>query len=97
MAAPPIGVLLGILIRKGIFKRAALQGEREHIGRRERTLRQRRQEQLVDDASTGDANATLLVGGGMGRHHDPARLAARADGHCRTIREGASHAARLHG
>lgn len=44
--------------------------ERDDLGGRERLLRQVREDQLVDDAVSGEADATLLRGLRMSRHSD---------------------------
>ena len=93
LAAPAVGVLLLIFIGESILKRAAMQVERHHIRRRERALRQVRQEQLVDDAGTGDPDAALFFSGRMSGHHDPAPLSCCAQRHRRTVIEDAGDAA----
>jgi hypothetical protein len=74
LAASAVGVLFGILMGQGCFKRATMQVESDDIGGGESGLGKIRQEQLVDDASTGDTNPTLLLRCRMGNDDDTARL-----------------------
>src|SRR5215469_14294704 len=90
MRTPAVGVLLLVFIGKSRFKRPAMQVEGYHLGGDESALGQIRQEQLVDNARAGEANTTLLLGGRMGRHHDPNQLPLRAQRQLRTIVEGAA-------
>jgi hypothetical protein len=92
MRTPAIRVLLAILIAKGRFKGTTMQIQRHDIGSGEGSLRELRQEQLVDQADAFNADTRLLLRGRMGRHHDTAALPARAHSHIRAIIEGAHQA-----
>src|SRR2546421_2807443 len=89
MTTPTIRVLLGVFIGERIFKCAAMQIERHHIGSGESSLRQRRQKQFVDDSITFDAHSMLSRSCWMGRHHDATALPVRTHCHLRTVIEGA--------
>ena len=93
MTTPAIRVLLQVFIGQGIFKGAAMQIQGHDITRRERVLRQLRQEEFIDDASTGNADPALRRPGGMGRDHHSAPESRRPDGYIRAVVKGAYHLA----
>jgi hypothetical protein len=66
-----------------------MQIERADIGSSERFLRQVREEQLVDDALSGEADATLLLGSRMGRHDDVEAEPCWSHRHVRAVVERA--------
>ncbi len=75
VTAPTIGVLFSILICQSRLKGATVEVHLDDIRGGERLLWQRGEEQFLDDPRTRDANWTLLVADGMGRHHHAARFA----------------------
>jgi hypothetical protein len=93
MTTPAIGVLLQVFVGQSVFKRAAMQIQRQHIGSRKGALRHIGQEEFVDHAGAGHADPTLGCPGRMGRHDDPAPHALWPQRKIRTVREGAHHAA----
>src|SRR5260221_5563322 len=86
---PAIRVLFRVFIGQSILERTAMQVERDHIGRRESRLRHIGQEEFVDHSCTFDADTRLLLGGRMGRHHDPAALLCWPYSYVRAVVEGA--------
>ena len=93
MTTPAIGVLLQVFVGQSVFKRAAMQIQRHHIGSRKAALRQIGQEEFVDHAGAGHTDPTPGCPGRMGRYDDPASHAFRPQREIRTVVEGAHHPA----
>jgi hypothetical protein len=72
MTTPAIRVLLQVFIGQGIFKGAAMEIQGHDIARRERVLRQLRQEEFTDNACAGHSHPTLTSRCWMRGDHDPA-------------------------
>jgi hypothetical protein len=72
VTTPTIRVDLLIFVSQRRFKSATMQIQFDDIASREGLLRQRGEEQFVDDTRTREANRTLLVVGWMSRHHHAA-------------------------
>src|SRR6266516_50397 len=89
VAAPPIGVLFGVLIGESRLKGAAMQIQLDDIGGGEDLRRQSREEEFIDDAFPRDANWTLFVAGGMGGHYHATEHARRSHRHLWTVVEAA--------
>jgi hypothetical protein len=78
MRTPAVGVLLPVFIGTQRGTRATMQGEGQHIGGRERVLRQMGKKEFVDHALAGVTNAALFLGRRLGGHHDTAAHARYA-------------------
>jgi hypothetical protein len=65
-----------------------MQIQLDDIDSGERLLRQASEEEFVDAALPGEADPALLFACRMGRHHHPAGLPLRVDGHRRAVVEG---------
>ncbi len=88
MAAPPIGLLFTIFIGEGIFKRAAMQIECDHISSGEGFLWQRRQEQFIDEPISFNTHPMLFRSRGMRCHHDATALLTWTHWDIRAVIEG---------
>ena len=89
VTTPAVGVLLLVFIGKSRGVSPTMQIERDDIGGSERLLRQVREEQLVDDALSGEADATLLLGSWMGRHYNAKAEPCWSHRHVRAVVERA--------
>src|SRR5579875_2340352 len=72
MTTPSIRVDLLIFVKKLRFKSPTMQIQFDHIASGEALLRQRGEEQFIDDACACDSNRTLLETLWMSRHHHAA-------------------------
>ncbi len=93
MTTPAIWFLLQVFVGQRVFKRAAMQIQRHHIGSRKAALRHIGQEEFGDDAFAGHTDPTPGCRGLMGRYDDPASHAFRPQREIRTVGEGAHHRA----
>jgi hypothetical protein len=93
MTTPAIRVLLQVFLGQGIFKGAAMEIQGHDITRRERVLRQLRQEEFIDNACAGHSHPTLASRCRMRGDHDPAGFLRRTQRQIRTIVEGTAHPA----
>src|SRR6266487_1375177 len=89
LATPAIRVLFNIFIGKDGFKGTAMQIQLHDIRSREALLGQASEKELIDDASSRDANPALLFTSGMGCHHHPAMDAFWPHWYLRTVVEAA--------
>jgi len=85
---PAVGVLFLVFIGQGGGVSPTMQIEGDDIGRGESALGQS-SEEFVDQARAGEADAALLSGGRMSRHHHAAPLSRWPHRHIRAIVEGA--------
>ncbi len=79
--------------RTGPSKGTVMQVPLDHIAGGESSLRQVGEEEFIDAARPRDPDGTLLVAGGMSRHHHAAEHARRSHRHLRTIVKAAHHLA----
>src|SRR5215469_11424883 len=93
MRAPAIWVLFVILIGKLRLKGATMQIDLDDIGGGERVLRQRSEEEFVDDTGPREANRTLLFAGRMGGYHHATWRTLGTHQHLWAVVEAAHHLA----
>lgn len=93
VAAPPIRVLLVILISQLRLEGPTVQVEFDDIASGEFLLWQAGKEEFIDDPRTGDANRTLLESLRMSRYHDAAQHRLWPHRHRLAVVETACHLA----
>ena len=93
VTTPAVGVLFLVFISEGVFKRAAMQIQRDDICGGKSALGEIGQEEFIDDAGADDSDPTLSRSSRMGRNDDADLFACCVQGVFRTVVERAHNPA----